>query len=437
MIKKNKDKTILKQKPNFFLLYFITTILFLTYFLLSTILIKISHKEQNQKVYIRKLQTNQMGGTSDGNYYKNNTDSEDKDEKKSDDDFNPFYYLFGFYMIFIMMSIYMVCILSRSNIRPEYEKEIKKNLFLFLYFANNGSLFVSLIFLSSVFKASGFLPFGIGLVVLGVGTYYYISKMKANCKEILSDDNNNTKVKNLIKIPCTIIDIIIYTYECCRCEYYNIKTTTYYTDGTKETTYCCSSILCLFWNIYWLAVKVVTTFFMIIAYYIFFGIFLIFWLLAKLIYFKLIKKSGQEEKSQENDKKSHDTNINEQMNNNNFQGINQILPTENSLIKHNVPNEKSDNVEHNKIGSNFGLTGNIVNNNNINNTGENIENNNIKNDINIFVDDKINKNKNFQSNINDEGKKVNFEEQNPNFKSTDELENNVQSNVNDNINKPA
>ena len=316
MNKKNKDKTI----PNYFLLYFITTILFLAYFLLSTILIQLSHKEQNQKECIRKLQTNQMGRNSHENYYKNITDLEDEDKKKSDDDFNPFYYLFGFYIIFIMMSIYMVCIISRSEIKPEYEKEIKKNLFLFLYFANNGSLFVSLIFLASVFKASGFLPFGIGLVVLGVGTFYYVSKLKANCKEILSDDNNNTKVKNLIKIPCTIIDIIKYTYECCRCEYYDIKIKTKYTDGTKETTYCCSSILCLFWNIYWLVVKVVTTFFMIIAYYIFFGIFLIFWLLAKLIYFKLIKKSGQEEKSQENDKKSHDTNINEQMKNNNSFG---------------------------------------------------------------------------------------------------------------------
>ena len=422
-----KNKVIYKPALNYFLLYSITIVLFLLFIILNIILFEIFQK-YNPKLEINR---NSSKGTSNSRYLdlnENNdssTDISDKDKNKSED-FNPFYYLFGFYIIFIMMSIYMIWIINRSQIKEEYEKQIKSDLLKFLYFANNGSLIVSLIFLSSVFKASGFLPFGIGLIVLGIGTFYYVKKIKITCKDIFSGDEINNKIKSLVKIPCTIINIIQFTYECCRCQYYNIKTTTYYTDGTKETSYCCTSICCLFWNIYWLVVKILTTFFMIIAYYIFLGIFWIFWILAKLIYDKCKKN----EKYKEEDKVSHGTNINGANNNNPPGIIVNNLPTETSFIKNNEIKEKDDNSNSNKIESN--IKENININNIINDAGGENKNNNNINNPNIIEGNKINNNINLENNAND-FEKVNSENPALNCNSTDRFVNQMEFNDNNNI----
>lgn len=430
---KNK-KALIKPNQNYFLLYCITGALFLTFFLLSKIIFE-SHKIQNKIVYKRKLQINPMNGTSSNessnntsntsysDYYGNdNTDIKNKIEKNSDD-FNPFYYLFGFYIIFILMSIYIIIIINRSKINSEIENKIKKNLFIFLFFANNGSLIVSLIFLSSVFRASGFLSFGIGLVVLVIGTFYYILKIKVSCNELLSDDNKNSKLKNyLINVPCTILRIVRFTYHCCRCEYYyDIETTTIYSDGTKEKSYCCTSILCLFWNIFWFVVKAVTTFFMIITYYIFFGIFLIFWMAARFIYSKCKKKDEKNKEDSKNDKNSQDTNNNGTINNNNLQDNN---PNVNSDTSFDV-NEKKDNTNHNNNETNYGLQENITN--NINIAGLNNKNNILRNDANIFIGDKINNNINLEKNDIDYEKRVN----------SDTIGNKIQFYDYNNINNPA
>ena len=303
----------------------------------------------------------------------------------------------------------MIWIVHRSKIKPEYEKKIKSDLLFFLYFANNGSLIVSLIFLSAVYRASGFLPFGIGLVILCIGTCYYVSKIKISCEEILSDDENNSKMKSLVKIPCTIINLVQFTYECCRCEYYDVQTTTYYTDGTKEKNYYCTSILCLIWNIYWLVLKVLTTIFMIMTYYFFFFIFFIFWLAAKLIYSKFKKKEEKERDIKDNN------NNNPQINANNSKSLDinlNYLPNEN--IKNAKEKYNKDNCNQN--GPIIDKVENEVKNNVINTKGMNKDNNNLEG--NIFVNDKSNYILNTEKNKNKHEIKVNSEtfDQNSNSK---------------------
>ena len=418
-----------KSSPNYFFLYSITTILFLLFFFINIILIELTDKDTNQ-IYNRKLQMI----LNNKNFSNSNRDINStyiKEKEKKTDDSNPFYYLFGFYIIFIMMSIYMIFIINRSKIKPQHEKKIKSDLFKFLYFANNGSLIVSLIFLSAVYRASGFLPFGIGLVILGIGTFYYVSKIKISCKEILSDDENNTKVKSLINVPCTIINIVQFTYECCRCEYYDIETTTYYTDGTKEKNYYCTSILCCIWNIYCMVVKAITTIFMILAYYIFFGIFWLFWVIAKFIYSKYKNKHDQEEEEKDTEKKSHETNINSK--NNHPQDIKENKTLDISF----KVNEKYNKDNSNKTKSNNAKAENIINSNIINNEVMNNKNNNLTNNTNKFPDDKINKDININKNPKNYEIKVNPEGLDQSYNSIDRFGKKMQFNKNENINNPS
>lgn len=105
---------------------------------------------------------------------------------------------------------------------------------MFIYFANNGSLLISIIFLSSLFKISGFAPFGIGLVVFILVTIFYINKFKRNYIEEFFDKNT---VKSLKEIPCTIIKLVPKTYECCHCQYNDIETTTTYCAAIKKKAF--------------------------------------------------------------------------------------------------------------------------------------------------------------------------------------------------------
>lgn len=394
-----------KSKPNYFFRYFFTTILFLLFFFIYIIIFQLSDKIENE-IYFRKLEKLNNKNISDRYGDINDTYIQEKEKKNSgdSDDSNPFYYLFGFYIIFIFMSIYMIWIVGRSKIRPEYEKKIKSDLLFFLYFANNGSLIVSLIFLSAVYRASGFLPFGIGLAILCIGSFYYVSKIKISCEEILSDDENNSKMKSLFKIPCTIINIVQFTYECCRCEYYDVQTTTYYTDGTQETNYYCTSIFCLIWNIYCIILKILTTIFMIMTYYFFFFIFYIFWLVAKLIYSKFKKNEQKEGEGDVKDKNNNNKNPETNAINSKSQDINMnYLPDEN--VKNDKEKYNKDNSNQN--GPNIGKEENKVKNEVINTKEANKGNNNLE--YNIFVNNKNNNSLKTEKNKNKHEIKVNPE----------------------------
>ena len=71
---------------------------------------------------------------------------------------NPFLYLTVYYIIFVMMSAYMICVINRSPIPTEMKEQIKSDIYRFLFLANNGSLLVSVISLGEVYRANGFVP---------------------------------------------------------------------------------------------------------------------------------------------------------------------------------------------------------------------------------------------------------------------------------------
>lgn len=179
---------------------------------------------------------------------------------------SPFFYLTGYYIIFAMMIIYVVVIINRSPIKVETKEALKSGILKFLYMANNGALLVSIIFISSVYKISGFTPIALGLIILTFGSIYYLCNLKDNWVQVFFDNNN---VEELCRLPGLMLKLVRYTFECCRCEYYDVNLVTYYTDGTVEKDTICTSIICLIWNVLMLVLKIMSTFFTIISYYIF------------------------------------------------------------------------------------------------------------------------------------------------------------------------
>ena len=185
----------------------------------------------------------------------------------------------------------MVCFVNRSHTSPENKESIKSDIYKFLFIANNGSLLVSIIYLAEVYRASGFAPFTIGLLILIIGSLCYLKNLSDGC---LAQFFHPDKIKYLCNIPCTIIKLVKVSYECCRCEYYDIVTITEYSDGTVVKETCCISIICLIWNIFCLMIKIVSTFFTVISYYIFLGFFWVFWKIFQFIYLKHLAEEKNE-----------------------------------------------------------------------------------------------------------------------------------------------
>ena len=122
-----------------------------------------------------------------------------------------------------MMSIYLIGIINRSPKPPEMKEKMKNDIWIFLFIASNGTLLISVIFLVEVFSAQGFAPFGLGLTILIAGIICYVRKINDNCLAEFYSDN---KIQSLCRIPCFILKIVRYTFECCRCKYYDIVTVT-------------------------------------------------------------------------------------------------------------------------------------------------------------------------------------------------------------------
>lgn len=365
----------------YFVMYSIITLLFLTFLLTNTIIIDFSSKNQSkQKIYNkRKLQIeiNQTGTNLDYNEIILNGNLSNETNMTSEDTGfidtkSPFFYLTGYYIVFVLMSIYMIFIINRSPISQDIKENMKADIWRFLFIANNGSLLVSIIFLSEVYSISGFAPFGLGLTILIIGTICYLCKINDECLALFFAEN---KMELLCKIPCFIIKIVKYTYECCRCQYYDITVTTVYNDGHVKKDYCCTSIICCLWNMFCLILKIMSTIFTIISYYIFLGIFWIIWKIGRCIY---LKKDPEE---------NNDVNINNNMVNHEYVDGNINQPVNNininQQIQNNYPSSNeiySNNNFNNNDNNNYNQENNVYNkynydNNNINiNDGNNIVN---------------------------------------------------------------
>ena len=198
----------------YFVIYSIITLLFLTFLLTNTIIIDFSSKNQaKQKIYNRRklqIEINQTETNLDYNETILNGNLSNETNMTSEDTGyidtkSSFFYLTGYYIVFVLMSIYMISIINRSPISQDIKESIKADIWRFLFIANNGSLLVSIIFLSEVYSISGFAPFGLGLTILIIGTIYYLRKINDECLAQFFAEN---KMELLCKIPCLIIKIV-------------------------------------------------------------------------------------------------------------------------------------------------------------------------------------------------------------------------------------
>ncbi len=326
---KNTNKYNQRNLFKFIIIYS----LYLSFLLMNT---KTFEFSSQKPIYQRKLD----GGTiPDENIPTDSLSNQTDITFENDNSFarrdNPFFYLSGFYLIFVAMCVYIIAIINRSPINPTAKDELKSGILKFLYMANNGALLVSIIFISSVFEISGFAPFGLGIIIFTIGSLYYICNLKENLVVVFFDNNTT---EELCCLPGLMIKLVRYTYECCRCEYYDIVETRVYYDGHVEQTTYCTSCICLIWNLYWLFVKIITTFFTIISYEIFLVLFLLFRLIAKAIYLNCCIK---EENNENNGNEANEININggggvNVIDNNNNPPINE--PQNRLIINQNLRN---------------------------------------------------------------------------------------------------
>ena len=188
-----------QNSTSFFISYSIITFIFLSFLSINAILLGFSQKKQNKSlIYNRRLQieTNQTNNETSLNdtlsiqeisadtlseetflsdALSNETNVTSEEAYLESD--NPFIYLTGYYLIFVLMSAYMLCFVNRSHTSPEKKEQIKSEIYKFLFIANNGSLLVSIIYLTEVYRASGFAPFTIGLLILIIGSLCYLKNL--------------------------------------------------------------------------------------------------------------------------------------------------------------------------------------------------------------------------------------------------------------------
>ena len=386
------NKYTQKSSSFYIILYSIITFIFLSFLSINAIILGFSQKKQNKSlIYNRRLQieTNQtnnetsLNDTLSSQEFSKDTLSEEtflsdalsnetnvtSEEAYLDSD-NPFVYLTGYYLIFVMMSAYMICFVNRSQTPPEYKERIKSDIYKFLFIANNGSLLVSIIYLAEVYRASGFAPFTIGLLILIIGSLCYLKNLSDGC---LAQFFHPDKIKYLCNIPCTIIKLVKVTYECCRCEYYNIEAIKVYRDGTVVKETWCTSIICLVWNIFCLMIKIVSTFFTVISYYIFLGFFWVFWKIFQIIYLKRLAEEKKEinnvnENVDNHPDNSHQTN-----------GQTQVIKVEKNHDNNQVNANINNNIGKSDIYMNNQYNQNIQNNYTNNSPGYPITNRDVSN----------------------------------------------------------
>ena len=331
-------KVINKPYSNKCLIISITMVLFLLFTLAAiTMSAKFSNRIniigtrqlESEKMNINKtmlnLQTDSMTRDKEENEQlfqidENSREAADKKnesekEKKTDAVDNFYYYLFGYYIIMVMMSIYMINFMDLTKLKSKDKDELTLDILMFLYFANNGSLIVSIICFSTVYRLSGLFPFIFGVVILIIGTILYARKLKKNCYEEVFGKRT---FKKLCSIPWTMILLLPTTFSCCRCEYYG----------------GCFLKFCVFlWNATLLLLKIITLFFMILVYYLF----LIIFLFIRAIVRGIHSISYKEKNEIQNDSSMNDTTPTENNDNNG------MFSKKNSSTDINQQKEKQEN----------------------------------------------------------------------------------------------
>ena len=179
------------------------------------------------------------------------------------------------YGLFIFLSLYIGCELKKYT----QSDEVFYNVLKFIYMANNGYLFVSLI--DNVMKASGvsIATLGISIVICVIGTLIYLIKF---CKAIFSNFFEHyfsfDMLKSWFRLPCDYVwRFMALTDPCCFIDHY---TETTYADGTKTNDKClvetCNTITYL--------TKRLSLILSIIVYFMFLLMLSFVWFIIKIIY---------------------------------------------------------------------------------------------------------------------------------------------------------
>ena len=177
----------------YFVAYLLITTLILTLLFIDMILIEFS---PIKKIIKRNLNETDQNDTS------NNNTNYGSDTVKS-----PFFYLTGYYLIFFLMGLYIICLMKRSS-----HEEIRENtseVWKFLYMANNGALLVSLICFSTVYELMGFAPITLGLIIFIIGSSCYLCKLIGNSNYIEEFFNKET-LHSLFVLPSYILKLVRY-----------------------------------------------------------------------------------------------------------------------------------------------------------------------------------------------------------------------------------
>ncbi len=211
----------------------------------------------------------------------NNTTADNITDDKPEEEQDFGAELTAMFFIFLFMAIY---ILIRLNHFPEYIRERKNDLYVFLYFANNGTLIASGINIFNIFDPNSDIldqilnygpAFCTSLIYLIGGICFIVSLVKNNCDPEQFFSCNY--LCYIVKFPCFVWNLIPLADYCCMC---TTITTYYYEDGHTESDACC---VCL-WNLFIKFLKFISYVYSVISFYIFYVVFIIGWLIAKLIY---------------------------------------------------------------------------------------------------------------------------------------------------------
>ena len=241
-----------------------------------------------------------------------------EEDNDDDDDINLFgnkgLYLVSYFIVFLVMSLYMVCKIEKykkvieEEIKDEIKqnkeeaaegkelfeiiknkiemkiKEIKLDLKKFLFMANDGTVVVSAINIIIEIQ-NPFLdwsPLIVTFLIFIISIIWYIrrlSKILKNNNSVKEYFSKNT-LKNLFFLPCSIWKLVALTDDCFRCN--------------NEDDNCWVSI----WNCLIILIKFLAYILSCLCFYIFYPIFLLILLLIFLIYSKCNGKNNNDKNVQ-------------------------------------------------------------------------------------------------------------------------------------------
>ena len=273
-----------------------------------------------------------QGSIKNSTLYDTDTAQDKKTNKKNEASENPLTFLLGYYILFLILAIYLACLLRRSQY--QYVRDLTSELYKFLYIANNGALFVTFINIVVVYENLGIATIIIGIIIFIAGSIFYFNKCRD--KNFVEQCFQSETINKLFALPCLIWKLVCSTLYCCLCESSIIIKTTYIDAfGNKEVREE-ESCLPYLWNFFFIFFKLIITIFTILAYYIGLVLFCLFWFIAKLIYNKV-----------KGNKANEGNDINMQSSDNNSNNVNQNSSNATSLNNHNIGDHINNNSNQN------------------------------------------------------------------------------------------